>query len=218
MAARTGRPPAKETAAKRCAAVAHVQEIAGNAVMRISLMKNRKSEERTALRERFWPGAKAWTGEGTKGWFRAPRTLPHLLGLLRSKALSGRQDPSSAYLVLWARHLDSGIVEITNEKELAYEAGYVGNRALRTWQERMRLLVSLGFIKAQKSGNEPYRYVLMVDPAVVIAGLVKRKLVDPGWAATYDARRIATKEAPPAEPQETPAEKVVQMPGTAKTK
>ena len=71
-------------------------------------IKNRKSEERTNVRDRFWPGA---------------------------KALSDRQDPSSAYLALWARHLDSGIVEITNERELAYEAGYTGNRALRTWQE-----------------------------------------------------------------------------------
>src|SRR2546426_10405180 len=83
-------------------------------------------------------------------WFRAPRTFRLLLTLLKSKALSGRQDPSSAYLALWARHLDSGIVEITNERELAYEAGYTGNRALRTWQERMRLLESLGLIKAQK--------------------------------------------------------------------
>ena len=98
-------------------------------------IKNRKSEERTNLRDRFWPGAKAWTGEDSKGWFRAPRTFPLLLTLLKSKALSGRQDPSSAYLALWARHLDSGIVEITNERELAYEAGYTGNRALRTWQE-----------------------------------------------------------------------------------
>jgi hypothetical protein len=178
-------------------------------------MKNRKSEERTALRERFWPGVKAWTGEGTKGWFRAPRTLPLLLGLLRSKNLSGRQDPSWAYLVLWPRHLDSGVVEITNEKELAYEAGYVGNRALRTWQERMKLLEKLGFIRTQKVGNEPYRYVLMVDPATVIASLVKKKQVDAGWCATYDARRIATKEAAPAEPQDTATEKVVRMPGTA---
>lgn len=93
-------------------------------------MKNRKADERTALRNRFWPGAKAWTGENSKGWFRAPRTLPLLLGLLRSKKLSQRQDPSSVYLGLWARHFDSGVVEITNEMEMAYEAGYSGGRAL----------------------------------------------------------------------------------------
>jgi len=175
-------------------------------------MKNRKSEERTNLRDRFWLGANAWTGEDSKGWFRAPRTLPLLVTLLKSKALSGRQDPSSAYLALWARHLDSGIVEITNERELAYEAGYTGNRALRTWQERMRLLEALGFIKAQKIGNEPYRYVLMVDPATVVGALVKKGRVDAAWLATYDARRIATKEMSPAEAVEArPAEKVVRM-------
>ena len=183
-------------------------------------MKNRKSEERTNLRDRFWPGAQAWTGEDSKGWFRTPRTLPLLLILLKSKALSGRQDPSSAYLALWARHLDSGIVEITNERELAYEAGYTGNRALRTWRERMRLLESLGFIKAQKIGNEPYRYVLMIDPVVAVEALAKKGRVDAAWRATYDARRIATKEAAPVEAAGTKGgEKVVRMTASAgKTK
>lgn len=78
-------------------------------------MKNRKSEERTNLRDRFWPGAKAWTGEDSKGWFRAPLTFPLLLTLLKSKALSGRQDPSSAYLALWARHLDSGHCQVDED-------------------------------------------------------------------------------------------------------
>jgi hypothetical protein len=75
------------------------------------------------------------------------------MGLLKSKALSGRQDPSSAYLALWARHFDSGVVEITNELEMAYDSGYTGTRAQRTWQERMRLLEKLGFIKCQEAGN-----------------------------------------------------------------
>lgn len=182
-------------------------------------IKNRKSEERTNLRDRFWPGAKAWTGEDSKGWFRAPRTFPLLLTLLKSKALSGRQDPSSAYLALWARHLDSGIVEITNERELAYEAGYTGNRALRTWQERMRLLESLGLIKAQKIGNESYRYVLLIDPAVAIEALAKKGRVDAAWRATYDARRIATKESSaPAAPEKKSGEKVVRMAAAGKAK
>ena len=177
-------------------------------------MKIRKAEERTALRDRLWPGAKAWTGEDSKGWFRAPRTLPLLLMLLRSKKLSGRQDPSSVYLGLWARHFDSGIIEITNELEMAYEAGYTGGRALRTWQERMALLQKHGFIKFEEAANQKHRYVLLVEPSEVIKVLVKKDLVDKQWHTTYDTRRIATKEATP-EKAEKKVQKVVRMPGTA---
>ena len=32
-------------------------------------MQSRKAAERTDLRNKFWPGVKAWTGEKSKGWF-----------------------------------------------------------------------------------------------------------------------------------------------------
>ena len=154
-----------------------------------------------------------------KGGFRAPRTLPLLLGLLKSKKLSERQDPSSVYLGLWARHFDSGVVEITNEMDMAYEAGYTGGRALRTWQERMALLKKLGFIRCQKIANQKYRYVLMVEPSEVIETLAKKGLVDQSWRATYDGRRIVTKEAEPAKTAKKKLVKVVPMPGAVvKTK
>jgi len=181
-------------------------------------MKSKKTEERAALRDRFWPGAKAWTGENSMGWFRAPRTLPLLLTLLKSKKLRGNHDLASVYLALWARHLDSGIVEIMNEQELAYESGYTSGRALRTWQERMALLETLGFIKSQTIANQKYRYVLMIDPPAALAALHKKGFIDETWRATYDARRIATKETAPAEETEKRPSKVVRMPATEKAK
>lgn len=178
-------------------------------------MKSRKSDERTTVRERFFAGVQAWTGEDSKGWFRSPRTLPMVLALLRSKDLSGRLDPSMAYLALWARHLDSGVIEITNEQTLAYESGYTGSRALRTWHERMRLLEKLGFIKSKKIGNESYRYVALLDPVVAVASLVKAGKVDASWKDAYDLRRIETREGGPVEAAASaPAEKVVAIRGT----
>ena len=172
-------------------------------------MKNRRADERVAIRQQFWAKEKAWTGENKKGWFRAPRTLPLLLELLRSKELSGRTDPSSAYMALWARHFDGGVIEITNELDLAYNAGYSGNRALRTWQERMALLETLGFIKSQKIANQRYRYVLLLDPGIVVESLAKQGRVDKEWKATYDSRRLQTGE-------QTKSARVVQMPRPAK--
>lgn len=124
------------------------------------------------------------------------------------------------YLALWARHFDSGVVEITNELEMAYESGYSGGRALRTWQERMLLLERLGFIKSQEIANQRHRYVLMVHPAAVVVALAKKGLVEDDWLATYDARRIATKETSATKtPEKTGAGKVVRMlPAAGKAK
>ena len=151
---------------------------------------------REELREAYWPNAIPWTGRNATGWFFAPRTLPLLLLLLRSKGLSGRKDPSRVYLALLARHVDNGVIEIAQEADLAYESGYTGQRAVRTWQERMQLLADLGLIKIQPSGNQKYRFVLLVHPSLAIEKLKKRPdVVDGSWWNAYVARRQETKES-----------------------
>jgi predicted phage terminase large subunit-like protein len=89
-------------------------------------------------------------------------------------------------------------------------------RQVRSWQERMRMLEAWGFIKTQRIGNEPYRYVLMIDPVVAVEALDKKGLVDESWRATYDARRIATKEAAQSVADKAVGEKVLVMPRAAK--
>lgn len=140
--------------------------------------KTSAAEKREKLREMYWPGEDAWTGANEKGWFRAPRTLPLLLSLLSSKAISDRLDPTQVYLELLARHFDGGVIEMAHEGDHAYAAGYRGERAVRTWQERMNLLEKLGFIKTKKIGNQTFRYVLIVHPATVVERLRQKKLVD----------------------------------------
>jgi hypothetical protein len=95
---------------------------------------------------------------------------------------------------------------------------YTSGRALRTWQERMALLETLGFIRSQTIANQKYRYVLMVDPATAVATLQKRGMIDETWRATYDARRIATKETASADETKKKAGKVVRMPAAEKAK
>jgi hypothetical protein len=156
--------------------------------------KSKATERREQLRKEYWPKAVPWTGEGD-GWFKAPRTLPLLFLLLRTKRLSGREDPSRVYLALLARHMDSGVVEVTNEADLAYESGYGGQRAVHTWQERMQLLSKLGLIKIRPSGNQKYRYVLLVHPGVVIDQLRNQgDTISEAWLTAYVARRQEIKE------------------------
>jgi hypothetical protein len=48
----------------------------------------------------------------------------------------------------------SGVRVMEHEADHAYAAGYEGTRAVRTWQERMKVLVQAGFIKTVDVGNQ----------------------------------------------------------------
>ena len=152
------------------------------------------SDRRAQLKERYWEEDAAWTGTGN-GWFRGPRTLPLIFGLLSQKQLTGGRDVAGVYLELLARHMDGGVVEIGNEADHAYASGYSGTRAIRTWHERMQLLESLGFIKRKQVGNQRYRLVLLVDPLIAIAQLRKKDKVPADWWEAYSLRLMETKEA-----------------------
>jgi hypothetical protein len=130
-----------------------------------------QSERLRNVRDEFWPDADAWTGAQNidDGWFKAPRTLPLILSLIRDKKLTKKDDPTRVYLELLSRQFGDGIVEIQNQVEHAYAAGYTSPRgAKRTWEGHMRLLESLGFIKIQGVGPNPFKYVLMVHPSTAI--------------------------------------------------
>ena len=156
------------------------------------------SERRENLRQQLWPKETCWTGENERGWFKAPRTLPLLLGLLGSKEISGNQDPAPAYVELLARHLGEGVIEMSPEADHAFAAGYYGPRGVRTWRERMRILQEAEFIRVAKKGNREFGYVLLVHPAVAVQRLHDAGRVPDQWMQDYATRRIETKEAMPA--------------------
>ena len=155
-------------------------------------MAKNADERREELRQELWPQEDAWTGESEKGWFRAPRTLPLVLALLDEKEFNGRSDLSRVYLELWARHRSGGVIEMVHEADHAYAAGYRGSRAVRTWQERIRILEKHGFIKSKQVGNQRYKYILLVYPATAIQRLREAgKVPEELWNA-YRARQIET--------------------------
>jgi hypothetical protein len=159
--------------------------------------KTKPQLHREEIKAEFWDHDIAWTGDKpATGWFRAPRTLPLILTLLADKKISGKSDLTGVYLELLARHRDSGIVEMVSPGEHSYAAGYKGPRAVRTWQERMKLLEELGFIKARPSGNQQYKYVLLVHPTIAVKGLLDAGKVSQSWWDTYRVRQIEATEAP----------------------
>lgn len=152
------------------------------------------ADRRGQLKGRYWPNDEAWNGTGS-GWFKGPRTLPLVLALLSEKALNGGRDLSRVYLELLARHMDGGVIEIGNESDHAYAAGYTGTRAIRTWYERMERLERLGFIKSKHVGNQRYKLILVVDPVVAVTELRKKGVVPDPWWEAYTLRLMETKEA-----------------------
>jgi hypothetical protein len=154
------------------------------------------ADRRAQLKEHYWPEDAAWSGAGV-GWFKGPRTLPLILALLADKNLTAGRDIAGVYLELLSRHFDSGVIEMGNEADHAYAAGYTGSRAIRTWHERMLILHQLGFIKSKHVGNQRYKLIFVVDPLVAIAKLRKADKVPEPWWEAYTLRLMETKEASP---------------------
>lgn len=158
--------------------------------------KNRTtgSSRRRAARAEFWADEIAWTGDNEKGWFRAPRTLPLILALLASKSVSGNTDPTRVYLELLARHVDEGVVQMANDEEHAFAAGYDGERGVRSWRERMRVLEDAGVIKIKRLAAKRFAYVLLVHPNVYIPKLIAAGVVNDDWITSYRHRQLETGE------------------------
>ncbi|MBV6418487.1 MAG: hypothetical protein CMLOHMNK_03351 [Steroidobacteraceae bacterium] len=157
--------------------------------------KNAAETLRENLRNAHWPDLLCWTGEDEIGWFSAPRTTSLVLSLLATKKVSGTKNPAMVYLELLTSHRGQGVIEMEPENKHAFRAGYIGPRAVRTWQERMRLLESLGFIQTKQIGNERYGLVAVVHPAIAVQALRDKKLVEDPWWNNYITLKAQTKEA-----------------------
>jgi hypothetical protein len=149
---------------------------------------------REQIRNTFFANDDLWTGEKETGWFATLRTLPLILSLIDSKPVSGTKSASRVYLELLSRMRSDGVIEMVGEGEHAFAAGYEGARALRSWQERMKILVRNGFIRVQKAGNETYKYVALIHPTAAVQKLYDEKKVSETWWNAYFARKLDTKE------------------------
>jgi hypothetical protein len=142
--------------------------------------KNPVGRKRAALREKLFPGSadRVWAQPLESGWAKYPRTTAFLLRALRQKNVSGELDPASTLIDLWDRNMGEGLVELRDEKEHAYAAGFDSERGVRSWRERMRLLVKAGFVEIHRRGPIEFGYALIVHPHVAAAKLREKGLID----------------------------------------
>lgn len=148
--------------------------------------------KREAQREQLWPGSSAtiWSRKTGKGFCTIPRTLGLVMTLLEHLTEKGK-DVSRIYMELWCRAFDEYLIEVSDEETFAYASGFVApGRNVRSWQERIDILVKLGFIEVAPRGSKRHGYILLHDPHKVIKQLRAKGHVPANWWGAYTHRAV----------------------------
>lgn len=117
-------------------------------------------------REKLWPGVandRLWYRRERDGFASVPRTLPLIMSI--ADDLSGKGFPvGQTYLELWCRLFDECFLTLNRPEELAFHSGFSGQRAVRTWRDRMRRLHELQFIDLKAGPLGEFSYALVWNP------------------------------------------------------
>lgn len=166
----------------------------GTLVLNEKAAKKRLSKAQKAtlaMRKQLWPDITdedLWLRSDRDGFTTIPRTMPLFMDLIADaskQVTSGKSVPAGkAYLVLWCRVFDEGLVKIDVEAAAAMEAGYIGERNVTTWREHLRVLKELGFIDYAPGLAGPCQFVLLLNPYHTVKALLAK-----GWVQqpTYTA-------------------------------
>lgn len=123
------------------------------------------------VRKKLWPQISdkmTWNRRDRDGFVTMPRTMPLIMRIMDH--LAGKGSPVSlVYLDLWCRTFDEAFLQITKTEEMATYAGFSGQRAVRTWKERLVRLAELEFINTKYGMSKEVKFVLILNPYHVIA-------------------------------------------------
>jgi hypothetical protein len=132
---------------------------------------------RATMRDQLFPDVseeQLWNRKEFTGFTTIPRTLSLVL-----RIVDGLNEKSAGrvYFDLWCRAFDDYFIDVRDEYEFAYSSGYSGQRAIRSWRERMGVLTEHGFIQVALTAGGRYRHVLLLNPHPVIERLFDQKKV-----------------------------------------
>ena len=137
-------------------------------------------EDRLQLRNHLWPDINQedlWVRKDKKGYTTIPRAMSLILNIIDDLSEKGKP-VSSTYFALWCRVFDECFVNISDTQDMAFEAGFTGQRKETTWSSRMKILGDLGFIDAKPGKNGKYNYILIFNPYKIIKNLYEEKKVE----------------------------------------
>jgi hypothetical protein len=154
----------------------------------VSKPKTKSAARRELVRDAIWPDAVsvAWDRKKEKGFCTIPRTLPLIMTLIDH--LQKGKDASRVYFDLWCRAFDDYLVEVRDEETLAYCAGYISGRNVRTWRERIHVLQKYGFIRVEAAGTKRFANIFIVDPHKVVKALREKDQVPRNWWSAFNQR------------------------------
>jgi hypothetical protein len=136
-------------------------------------------------RAKIWPDLnpdEVWRLEN-EGWVAVPRLMPLMMSIMDE--MSGKGYPvSRTYLELWSRLREEQFLTLNRPEEMAFHAGFEGQRSLRTWKDRMQRLNDLGFISLQDGPLGPFSHAAVYNPYYVIKrAQLDGKVSDRKWQA-----------------------------------
>jgi hypothetical protein len=149
--------------------------------------KRKIREQQLKVRAALWPTLdvnRLWSRTTHKGFTTLPRTFPMLM--LCIDDMSKGQPLGRVYLDLWCRMFDESFVSLSRTDEMAYSAGFTGQRAVTMWRERLRRLANLDFIATASGASGDLSYALIFNPYLVLKQHHSKKT--PGLTArAYDS-------------------------------
>jgi hypothetical protein len=122
----------------------------------------------------LWPeiGSECWSRHTHDGFTTLPKGMPLILNIMDDMAKG--QPVSSTYLDLSCRTFEESFVTLSKPREMAFHAGFDGQRAERTWKQRLNILAELYFINLKEGPSGPASYALILNPYKVSIGTSSR--------------------------------------------
>lgn len=121
-------------------------------------------------RAKIWPditNLMLWDRTERDGFSTIPRTMPLIMNIM--DGLSGKGFPvGQTYLELWCRLYDELFLTLNRPEEMAFYAGFTGQRAVRTWRDRVKRLADLGFIDLKSGPLGEMSYAVFFNPYHII--------------------------------------------------
>jgi hypothetical protein len=131
-------------------------------------------------RSKLWPDVSddmLWNRKEREGFVTVPRLMPLMMGIMDD--LSGKGFPvGNTYFEMWCRLFDELFLTLNRPDEMAFHAGFMGQRALRTWKDRVRRLSTLGFIGLKTGPLGEFSYAIFYNPYHVIKRAYQNGLVN----------------------------------------
>jgi hypothetical protein len=149
----------------------------------------RAAVRRRGQRDNLWPDAATVVFKtASGGWAQMPRTVPMIASLI--DVMGGKDNAGRLYVTLWSYEYGDGFVEVPDPVQVALEAGYLTNRAERTFNERIAALRELGFLRSAPVGMRDHGFLLLLDPHAAVVRLRKESpsAIPERWWTAFVAR------------------------------